>query len=116
MEDAHLFTGFMQPQGHVQVLVNMIDFGMDPQTALDQPRFCIESGEAGGYVCLEEGVREGVEDSLKSMGHDIRLRSGRARYVFGRGQIILKNANEVYVAGSDPRADGCAMGLATNVF
>lgn len=45
--------GFQQPQGHVQVLLNMLEFGMDPQTALDAPRFCIEPVDESAVVLLE---------------------------------------------------------------
>ena len=48
--------GFMQPQGHVQVVLGMADAGLDPQAALDRPRFCIEDGRAGGSVLLEAGL------------------------------------------------------------
>lgn len=57
----------MQPQGHVQVLLNMIDFGMNPQEALDMPRFCIESGEAGGHVLIEDGISKDTLAELKAM-------------------------------------------------
>jgi gamma-glutamyltranspeptidase/glutathione hydrolase len=104
--------GFMQPQGHVQVFSALVDDGFDPQTALDQPRFCIEVGEAGGYVNLEEGLADSVVRDLFERGHPIRYVTGYERATFGRGQIILRDpATGVLTAGSDPRADGCAMTL-----
>jgi len=102
--------GFMQPQGHVQVMVNMIDFKMNPQLALDMPRFCIEAGEAKGHVLIEDGTDPKTIEALKKMGHDVRLTTSYDRAHFGRGQIIFKAANGVLWAGSDGRADGCAMG------
>jgi gamma-glutamyltranspeptidase/glutathione hydrolase len=103
--------GFMQPQGHVQVIVNLVDYGMDPQEALDAPRFCILSGTAGGKVSLEDEVGVQVMSQLASMGHEVVPCSGWARGVFGRGQIIRRDtATGVLTGGSDPRADGCAVG------
>ena len=102
--------GFMQPQGHLQVAVSLIDDGLDPQAALDVPRFCIDEGEAGGKVALEEGIPVSVMSALASMGHDVFPRSGLARSIFGRGQVIVRDAeNGVLWGGSDPRADGLAM-------
>jgi len=104
--------GFMQPQGHVQVLVGLVDDRLDPQAALDQPRFCIDAGEAGGKVSLEEGIPEAVMAELAGMGHPVQAVSGMARSLFGRGQIILRNPDSgVLMGGSDPRADGLAMSL-----
>jgi gamma-glutamyltranspeptidase/glutathione hydrolase len=103
--------GFMQPQGHVQVLLNMIEYGMNPQEALDSPRFCIASGESGGDVYIEDQVPQGIISSLSNKGHTMIPRSGIQRSIFGRGQIIKKiHEYGVYVAGSDPRADGLALG------
>jgi gamma-glutamyltranspeptidase/glutathione hydrolase len=104
--------GFMQPQGHLQVVVSMVDDYLDPQAALDQPRFCITDGEAGGGVALEEGLSAEVMDELSVMGHDIERVSGHGRALFGRGQIITRDPGSgVLTGGSDPRADGCAMSL-----
>jgi gamma-glutamyltranspeptidase / glutathione hydrolase len=104
--------GFMQPQGHVQVLSALVDDGLDPQSALDQPRFCIDVEEAGGRVALEEGIPENVMAELEKMGHPIYAVRGYDRSLFGRGQVILREpATGVLCAGSDPRADGCAMTL-----
>lgn len=104
--------GFMQPQGHMQVAVGLIDDGLDPQAALDRPRFCIDDGTAGGAVALEEGIPVGVMAALSQMGHVVQPTSGMARALFGRGQVILRdNASGVLWGGSDPRADGCAMAL-----
>ncbi|RPJ24927.1 MAG: gamma-glutamyltransferase [Chloroflexi bacterium] len=102
--------GFMQPQGHVQVLSALVDDGLDPQSALDLPRFCIDAEESGGRLALEEGIPTDVISDLEKMGHPVYSVSGFDRSLFGRGQVILHEAETgVLVAGSDPRADGCAM-------
>ena len=104
--------GFMQPQGHVQALSALIDDGLDPQSALDLPRFCIDVEESGGRVALEEGIPANVVSELQKMGHPVYLVSGYDRSLFGRGQVILRYPETgVLCAGSDPRADGCAMTL-----
>ena len=104
--------GFMQPQGHVQVVVGLADDGLDPQTALDRPRFCIDDGTSGGAVSLEEGLPAETIARLAEMGHPIQMVRGYARALFGRGQIIRRDpATGVLCGGSDPRADGCAMGV-----
>jgi gamma-glutamyltranspeptidase/glutathione hydrolase len=104
--------GFMQPQGHLQVFLALAQ-GMDPQSVLDLPRFCIEDGTAGGAVALEEGVPAAVLADLTERGHLVREVSGWERALFGRGQIILRDPRTgVLIGGSDPRADGCAMTLA----
>lgn len=116
--DGELFASFgvmgvfMQPQGHMQVVLALADDGLDPQAALDRPRFCIESGKAGGRVALEEGIPVNVMAALAQMGHPVAPISGQARAVFGRGQIIVRDPQSgVLWGGSDPRADGCAMSL-----
>ncbi|KAI8828880.1 gamma-glutamyltranspeptidase [Chytriomyces cf. hyalinus JEL632] len=105
--------GFMQPQGHVQVLMNMHHFKMLPQAALDAPRFCIMPEKDGvSVVLIEEGIDEEVVEGLKLLGHDVQALSGQQRANFGRGQIILRQveaesiAGHVLVGGCDPRSDG----------
>ncbi|OLS26468.1 MAG: putative gamma-glutamyltransferase YwrD [Candidatus Heimdallarchaeota archaeon LC_2] len=103
--------GFMQPQGHVQVLLNLVEHGMNPQEALDHPRFCIMDGTAKGAVALEEGIPIDVMSQLSNMGHVITPTTGYGRGIFGRGQIIMRDSEtRVISAGSDPRADGLAIG------
>lgn len=111
--------GFMQPQGHVQVLLNMLAFKFNPQVALDAPRICIGAGMPdqgkilGSEVYLEEGIDEEVAGQLEKMGHKVEIIKGwTARGLFGRGQIIrvhFEDGQIVYSAGSDPRGDGAAV-------
>ena len=104
--------GFMQPQGHVQVLSALVDDGLDPQAALDLPRFCIDVEESGGRVALEDGMPKETISGLEKIGHPVYVLSGYDRAQFGRGQVILRDAETgILTAGSDPRADGCAMTL-----
>ncbi len=104
--------GFMQPQGHMQVTLGMVDDELDPQAALNQPRFCLQPQRAGGNVALEEGIPVQVMSELAAMGHPVIPVSGYGRGQFGRGQIIWRDPQTgVLWAGSDPRADGCAMTL-----
>ncbi len=93
--------GFMQPQGHLQVVVGLVDDDLDPQAALDRPRFCISEGLPNGRVIGE----------LATMGHEVFVVGGYERAIFGRGQIILRDEQGVLWGGSDPRADGCSMTL-----
>jgi gamma-glutamyltranspeptidase/glutathione hydrolase len=100
--------GFMQPQGHVQVVVNMVDYGMGPQEALDAPRFRIFEGAS---VYLEEGIPVETMGALSRMGHDVKPASGFTRMVMGKGQIIIRDPKTgVLCGGSEPRADGQAVG------
>lgn len=98
--------GPMQPQGHLQVTINLVDLGMDPQRALDAPRFRVLGGRR---VTLEPGVPEGVVKELRRRGHDIAPPDLPGSY--GGGQIIhLDPETGALAGGSDPRKDGCAIG------
>jgi len=111
--------GFMQPQGHLQVLSNIVDYGHSPQQALDMPRFCLNinggigvgAEEPGGEVFIEQGFKFDQMAGLRAKGHRISPISGRQRAVFGGGQIIQRDPDTgVLIGGSDPRKDGCALG------
>jgi gamma-glutamyltranspeptidase/glutathione hydrolase len=97
--------GFMQPQGHVQVVVGIVDYSLNPQAALDAPRWRVTGGLG---VKLEIGVPEHVLRGLEARGHAVQLSFARGE--FGRGQIIWRLDDGVYVAGSDMRSDGAAVG------
>ncbi|XP_071813699.1 glutathione hydrolase-like YwrD proenzyme [Apostichopus japonicus] len=119
-----IMGGFMQPQGQVQLVMNMCHFGQEPQTALDQPRFRVGVSLEGldGTLYLEEGFPPETIECLSGMGHVVKSNiTGTERQEFGRGQIItrgdwwaqpggLRSSNpKVLWAGSDPRADGMAI-------
>lgn len=93
--------GFMQPQGHLQVVMNLIDFGLNPQMALDAPRWQWMEKK---IFQLEPGFPEHIAHALARKGHDIRwaLDSGS----FGRGQIIIRSKNGVLAGGTESRTDG----------
>ncbi|CAG7846564.1 Putative gamma-glutamyltransferase YwrD; AltName: Full=Glutathione hydrolase; Contains: RecName: Full=Gamma-glutamyltranspeptidase large chain; Contains: RecName: Full=Gamma-glutamyltranspeptidase small chain [Serendipita indica DSM 11827] len=116
--------GFMQPQGHVQVLLNMLR-GWTPQDALDAPRFCIspglpdapvkestKAGDINSEVYFEPGISNETIQTLRAMGHDARPVTGIQRALMGRGQIIQRlktsDGSLVWAAGSDLRGDGHA--------
>lgn len=92
--------GYMQPQGHVQVVTNLIDFKMNPQQALDAPRW---QWLRDGSVIVEEGYKDKVIQGLRARGHDVRVTSDIN--AFGRGQMILRLDNGVLVGGTEPRTD-----------
>ncbi len=112
--------GFMQPQGHVQVLMNQLVFGQTPQAALDAPRVCIGAGmpDEGDVmdrtVYLEEGMSEETVQGMKKLGHQVKVVGGWGRSLFGRGQVIRWHVDPiekkgVWSAGSDQRGDGAAV-------
>jgi len=107
--------GSMQPQGHVQILCNIIDFGMNIQEAGDAPRFnhigsSEPTGEVmkdGGQVALEEGIAPDVIRALMEKGHRIVRDAGG----FGGYQgIWWDRANDMLIGASESRKDGCATG------
>lgn len=107
--------GDFQPQGHSQVLMNMIDFGMSPQQAGEQPRVAHSGSshpwggamERGGHVEFERGVPDQVRDQLAALGHQIK--NGVSAH--GGYQAIWREDNpRRYFGGSDPRKDGAALG------
>lgn len=97
--------GEMQPQGHLQVVSAMIDHGLNPQAALDAPRWRLTGGLG---VELEEGLAASAAAGLEERGHAIARADGFRG--FGRGQAIWRLAEGVYAGASDPRADGAALG------
>lgn len=124
-QDAELFAsfgvmgGFMQPQGHLQVLSNIVDIGHSPQQALDMPRFCLNildgggvgANDPGGEVYLEPGFSFEEMAALRRKGHHVSPISGRQRFIFGGGQVIQRDPQSgVLIGASDPRKDGCAIG------
>ncbi len=98
--------GEMQPQGHLQVIGGMVDHGLNPQAALDAPRWQVERD---GRVRVERQTPQEVIDGLRARGHEVIVEASRMS--FGRGQIIVRSEDGVYAAGSEPRADGCAVGI-----
>ncbi len=146
--------GFMQPQGHMQLVVGLVANGLDAQvnainnvllllteivflfpdqlyvimpfdvpvniyfifdpteTAIDAPRFCITDGTQNGIVLVEDGFHPATVAELFKFGHKMKAGiTGHEREAFGRAQIITKHVESgILCAGSDGRADGCALG------
>ena len=97
--------GLMQPQGHLQLLVSLLDYGLDVQSAVDAPRFWWEEGRR---VVIESGVpRRDLRDAVPS-GATTSCAASIAAWAARRSS--RRCANGVWVAGSEPRQDGCAIG------
>ncbi len=96
--------GHMQPQGHAQVMVRLFDYGQNLQTALDAPRWRFDTGLD---VSIEESAGTEVLAQLEGRGHHMRLRDAAH---FGGGQVIHR-LDEGYLAASEPRKDGQAVGF-----
>jgi len=109
--------GDMQPQGHVQVLVNLIDFGMDPQAAGAAPRIRHDGSSSptgeimkdGGKVFVEPDVPQAVVDSLIRKGHDVARRPPSASFGGFQGIMIDEKTGNL-IGGSETRKDGFAKG------
>jgi gamma-glutamyltranspeptidase/glutathione hydrolase len=95
--------GFIQAQAHMQFVSAVVDDGLDPQAALDRPRFRVD----GGVVRLEEGLWERDAD-LEPLGYSTVRETDT--YAFGAGQAIFVQGDAL-VGGSDPRKDGYAAGI-----
>jgi gamma-glutamyltranspeptidase/glutathione hydrolase len=93
--------GFMQPQGHVQVVMNLIDFGLNPQAALDAPRWQWLGGKRIG---IEHGYPAPLVLAMAERGHDMQV--DHDSRVFGRGQMIIRDPDTgIYCGGTEPRTD-----------
>jgi gamma-glutamyltranspeptidase/glutathione hydrolase len=92
-----------QPMGHVQIMLNMLDYGMDVQQAIDCPRFFWE----GETVEVETGTPQKTIDGLKARGHKVAV----CDQPWGGAQTIKIDWDRgVLIGGSEPRKDGCALG------
>lgn len=94
--------GFMQPQGHVQMVMNTIDFQLNPQASLDAPRW---EWEQGNHVSIEHTASEHLFRGLQGLGHEVAWSGNQLG--FGRGEIIWRNDEGVLCGGTEPRTDGC---------
>lgn len=92
--------GYMQPQGHVQVIMNLIDFHLNPQMALDAPRWQWMKEKK---IMVEPTFPQHLLNSLADRGHDVSIALNGIS--FGRGQIILRNAEGVLFGGTESRTD-----------
>lgn len=101
-----IMGAFMQPQAHVQVLIHMLRDGMNPQEALDAPRFQWTGGKT---VLVEPDFPEAIREALSRRGHDIRVSADEGS--FGRGQIILKDEEGVLCGATEKRCDGQVVAL-----
>jgi gamma-glutamyltranspeptidase/glutathione hydrolase len=95
--------GQYQATGHARLVSNLVDYGLDPQAAIDGPRSFVEDGA----LMLERGYTESVVQALEAKGHAV----GRRREPLGGAQMVLIDHDRgVLVGASDPRKDGVALG------
>jgi gamma-glutamyltranspeptidase/glutathione hydrolase len=96
-----IMGGPMQPQAHFQVVSNLVDFDLNPQAALDAPRWQWDEGKK---ILLEPDFPSPLAEALLLKGHHIEYET--TPMGFGRGQVILRDQAGVYAAGTEKRADG----------
>jgi gamma-glutamyltranspeptidase/glutathione hydrolase len=102
-----LMGGPMQAQGHVQLALRILAHGQNPQAAADAPRWRLMSGRR---LAVEPDMDPALVEALRSRGHKIVVEDPDAQFAFGGAQIIRREGAAGYVAGSDPRKDGQALG------
>ncbi len=108
-----LMGGPMQSQGHLQMVLRTRVWGQNVQAASDAPRWRLLGGRGvavGKGVAIEPGLAPEVYEGLAAMGHEITIEAPDAAFGFGGAQLIARLADG-YVAGSDSRKDGCALGF-----
>jgi gamma-glutamyltranspeptidase/glutathione hydrolase len=98
--------GHMQPQGHAQMVIRMIDYQQNPQAASDAPRWIVNPDFSIG---LEPGFNPQTVEALAKRGHKIAAAEA-VNFAFGGAQLIWRSGDDGYVAGSDHRKDGLAVG------
>ena len=125
LKDGQPFMSFgvmgadMQPQGHVQIITNIIDFDMNLQEAGDTLRWRHEQStqpventkqylKDGGVVILEPGFDQGIRKELEKRGHKVEMDDND--FLFGGYQAIMRDEDGSYLGASERRKDGCAMG------
>jgi gamma-glutamyltranspeptidase/glutathione hydrolase len=110
--DVHIGFGIMgganQPLAHAQFVSNMVDYEMNIQAALEQPRFTVAGNRISCDIVIESRVAPDVLKALRGKGHKLIVR-GQYTSLMGRGQAVLHNSRTGMNSGaSDPRADGMA--------
>ncbi|MFP5226184.1 MAG: gamma-glutamyltransferase [Acidobacteriota bacterium] len=110
--DEHIGFGIMggwnQPLAHAQFVSNFVDYRMNIQAALEEPRFTV-SGQLGCHIVIESRVGRASLDALTKMGHQLDVRREYST-TMGRGQAVLHNSDtDINYGASDPRADGAAI-------
>jgi gamma-glutamyltranspeptidase/glutathione hydrolase len=102
--------GHMQAQGHVQMTTRVVDYGQNPQTASDAPRWFVTED---GRLAVEAAMPASTVARFREMGHDVIHGSGEGApaTLFGGAQLIRRVDDGGYVAGSDHRKDGGAVGF-----
>ena len=95
----------MQSQGHVQMALRVLRYGQNPQAAADAPRWRVTGGRG---VAVEPHFDPAVVERLRALGHEVTVETGNGVFAFGGAQLVLRQG-DCYIAGSDPRKDGCAV-------